>query len=157
MRRPDWQFVFVGNKVQYVEPRSEQEYLACRRLQNVHFLGYKRHVEVPQYVLGMDVNIMCYRMSDETWIKANSPLKLHEYFAAGRPIVAADLPSVQPFLDILSVARDVDGWQVAIEEALATGGRGTPERRKAIAAENSWDARAQLLEHWLMNLDQRRG
>ena len=154
-RRPDWNFVFVGNKVSYSEARAEQQYQECRQLGNVHILGYKDHREVPPYVVGMDVNMMCYRLSDETWIKANSPLKLYEYLAAGRPVVAANLPSVQHLSDVVRVADGVDDWEASIEEALREGGRGTPDERRAIAAENSWDQRAETLNAWLTQMADR--
>jgi glycosyltransferase involved in cell wall biosynthesis len=154
-RRPDWHFVFVGNKVAAIDERAEDEYRKCASLDNVHFLGYKRHSEVPAYVLGMDVNAMWYRLSDETWIKANSPLKLHEYFAAGHPVVAADLPSVRPFSSAVRIAAGPDEWERAIQEALTTGGPGTAAQRKAIASENSWDARARTLGQWLAHLASR--
>jgi len=151
-RRPDWHFVFVGNKVKLTEDRAEQEYLRCRELKNVHFLGYKHRRDVPSYVAGMDVNMMCYRLSDQTWIKSNSPLKLYEYLAAGRPVVAANLPSVESLSDVVRVAEGVDDWQAAIEDALTTGGCGTPEQRRAVALENTWDKRAQTLNAWLAEL-----
>jgi len=154
-RRPDWHFVFVGGKVKYTDKRAEQEYLACTQLKNVHFLGYKHRRDVPSYVSGMDVNMMCYRLSDQTWINANSPLKLYEYLAAGRPVVAANLPSVGPLSDVVRVAEGVDDWQVSIEEALLAGGRGTPDQRRGIAAENSWDTRAAVLRQWLADLSLR--
>lgn len=148
-RRPDWHFVFVGNKVDYAEARAEEEYRLCLQRPNVHFLGYKKHNDVPAYVVGMDVNMMCYRLSDRTWIKANSPLKLYEYLAAGRPVVAANLPSVQAVAEVVQIAESVDEWESCIEEAILRGGLGTPERRRAIAVENSWDRRADVLKGWL--------
>jgi glycosyltransferase involved in cell wall biosynthesis len=151
-RRPEWNFVFVGGKVDYKEARAEQEYLTCRERANVHFLGYKRHPDVPGYVAGMDVNMMCYRLSDLTWIKSNSPLKLYEYLAAGRPVVAVDLPSVQELTEVVRVADGPDAWEVAIDEALTRGGRGDSQRRRQIAADNSWDRRAETLNSWLIQM-----
>ena len=151
-RRRDWNFVFVGGKVAYTEARAEQEYRECRELPNVHFLGYKHRRDVPQYVLNMDVNIMCYRMSDEAWIKVAYPLKLHEYLAAGRPVVSADLQMLRPHADVIRFASAPDQWERAIDEALGSGGAGTPEQRIAVAREHSWDARAQILQQWLAGL-----
>ena len=49
---------------------------------------------------------MCYRLSDDLWVEGIYPLKLHEYLAAGRPIVSADVPSIRPFADVVAIARD---------------------------------------------------
>lgn len=151
-RRPGWHFVFVGNKVRFEDPQVENEYQRCAALPNVHFLGYKPHDMVPPYVAGMDTNMMCYRLSDETWIKANSPLKLYEYLAAGRPVVSVSLPSVCELTNVVMIADGIDAWELAIEEALQRGGRGTPDQRRAAAAGNSWDRRAEVLEGWLTAL-----
>ena len=151
-RRPEWHFVFVGNKVAYTEPRAEQQYLECAELPNVHFLGYKHRSEVPPYVLNMDVNIMSYRISEERWVKAAYPLKLHEYLASGRPVVSVDLQMVRVHNDVIRFATGVDDWETALDQALVEGGVGTPEQRIRVAREHSWDARAQVLRGWLTDL-----
>jgi glycosyltransferase involved in cell wall biosynthesis len=148
-RQPDWHFVFVGHAVSHTDPRADAERATCAALANVHFLGGKPVHEVPQYMVNMDVNLMCYRLSEGTWIKAGYPLKLHEYLAAGRPIVSVDMPTVRPFSEVIQLATGVDDWQQAIECAVLTGGRGSPESRRAIAAQNSWDKRVRTLELWL--------
>jgi len=152
LRNPSWHFVFVGHKVSFPDSRDEQQYAECRELSNVHFLGYKHYRVVPSYAVNMDVNMMCYRVSDRTWIEANSPLKLHEYLAAGLPVVSADLPAVQPFRHVVRIARGIHDWKTAIQEALTTGGSGTAAERMAVAAANSWDARAGELTGWLQSL-----
>lgn len=151
-RHPSWSFVFVGGVIVHADARADEDRADCFALPNVHSLGGKLVDEVPLYVTKMDVNLMCYRLSEQTWIKAGYPLKLHEYLAAGRPIVSADLAAVRPFSTVVRMAEGVDDWQAAIEEALTTGGRGTPEQRRAVAAENSWDSRVNVLNAWLSNL-----
>ncbi|HKQ25283.1 MAG TPA: glycosyltransferase [Burkholderiales bacterium] len=156
-RRPDWNFVFVGQVISSPDAQAEAERADYKDLPNVHFLGSKRIDEVPLYVANMDVNLMCYRLSDHMWIKAIYPLKLHEYLAVGRPVVSADLPSVRPFGEVVRIATDADDWEAAIEQALLKGGRGTPEQRRAVAENNSWDKRVQTLDLWLNEMTNRSG
>jgi glycosyltransferase involved in cell wall biosynthesis len=146
--RPDWNFVFVGRTV-LADERHRAEWTNCRSLPNVHFLGEKPASEVPRYVAHMDINLMCYRLADDVWTNWIYPLKLHEYLAAGPPIVSSDVPSVRPFRDVIQIASGHESWRAALEQALATGGPGTSGRRQAIAAQNSWDSRAALLSDWL--------
>ena len=54
---------------------------------NVHFLGAKTPEELVGYPAHFDACIMPYRMDDYT--KYIYPLKLHEYLASGRPVVAS--------------------------------------------------------------------
>jgi glycosyltransferase involved in cell wall biosynthesis len=80
-----------------------------------------------------------------------SPLKLYEYLAAGRRVVAADVDGVRDVegLDVVLYSpRNPESLAAAIELAAARGpvGREELERvRRAI----SWDDRAQRLLEWL--------
>jgi glycosyltransferase involved in cell wall biosynthesis len=150
-RRLDWHFVFVGQVIS-IDAKSEAKRAACAALPNVHFLGEKAVDQVPLYVTNMDVNLMCYLESDELWTAWGYPLKLHEYLAAGRPVVSSGLPSVRPFGDVVYIASGTDDWQNAIEDALLRGGRGTLESRRTVAANNSWDDRVVKLQQWLIDL-----
>lgn len=150
--RPSWHFVFVGGKGSAVDARAAAEVADCERLTNVHWLGEKHRDAVPSYIMNMDANLMVYRLADETWIKAIYPLKLHEYLAAGRPIVSADIPSVREFASVVRIASGDEDWLVAIENALERGGKGTERERLAIAASNTWDARADQLDEWLTDV-----
>ncbi len=67
-------------------------------------------------------------------------MKVYEYLAAGRPVVATPLPALEG-VDEITVADGVDAFVAAVERELATD---TPERRaarSAAAAAHSWDAR----------------
>ena len=154
-RRPDWNFVLVGQVVS-PDAQAEAARVDCAALPNVHLLGRKPVHEVPLYMTNMDVNLMCYRLASEIWTEWIYPLKLHEYLAAGRPVVSADVPSIRPFGEVVRIATGVDDWQEAIEQALLNGGQGTPERRRAIAADNSWDKRVQTLDLWLSEMTVRK-
>jgi glycosyltransferase involved in cell wall biosynthesis len=151
-RRPAWNFVLIGQVTTHADARADAERTKCDSLPNVHFLGSKRIDEIPHYLSHMDVNLMIYRLSDHSWIKAIYPLKLHEYLAAGHPVVSANVPSVRPFSKVVRIADGIDDWQLAIAEALEGSGPGTRDERKAVAAENSWDHRSNMLNEWLTNL-----
>src|SRR5262249_10140389 len=68
-------------------------------------------------------------------------MKVYDYAGRGRPIVAtrgvvdAELGPVPGLLE----ADDPDGFAAAVERALADGG--APERARAWAEQNAWDAR----------------
>lgn len=151
-RRPDWNFVLVGHVVSHADARADAERARCMTLKNVYFLGGKTVDDVPRYLVNMDVNLMFYRLSDQSWIKAGYPLKMHEYLAVGHPVVSTDLPTVRLFSEVVRIADGVEDWHAAIDEALKGQGRGTPERRKAVAAENGWDRRVLDLDAWLTDL-----
>jgi len=149
-RRPAWQFVFVGGRIAQKHARAESELELCSSLPNVHFLGHKGHDEIPLYALNMDVNIMCYRLSEGAWVKSGYPLKLNEYLAAAAPIVSADLESVRAFMPLVRIATGVDQWEQALVEALAENAPRIREARRTLAQQNGWDERARQWWSWLV-------
>ena len=62
----------------------------------VTFTGTVPHHEVPRHIIAMDVAVVPYPALTETYY---SPLKLFEYMAAGRPIVASRMGQVAEILE----------------------------------------------------------
>lgn len=82
-----------------------------------------------------------------------SPLKLFEYMAAGRPIVASDLPSVREVLHheidaLLVPPGDHEAMAAAVERLVADPALSArlAEAARAAAPAYSWDRRAERLE-----------
>ena len=144
-RQRHWQFVLMG-EVRSLDGPSRMAMVEAQAEPNVHVLPPQPHELVPDYVCAFDVNIMCYRLADDLWVDGIYPLKLHEYLAAGRPVVSADVPSVRPFAHVVAIARDPWQWERAIEVALTKGEPGSLTARRQVAAENSWTARVRQLE-----------
>ena len=84
-KRKDWSIVLVGyiNK-SHKNIEKHIELLRCEK--NVYFLGGKKPEDLPKYMKEMDVCLMCYRKTGYT--NYIYPMKLHEYLACGKPIVA---------------------------------------------------------------------
>jgi len=99
-QHPKWHFVFVGPKSPHPEISTILEEVAGRP--NVHFLGAKTTQELAAYPQHFDVCIMPYRVNDYT--KYIYPLKLHEYLASGRPVVATPIRSLEEYCNVLTLA-----------------------------------------------------
>jgi len=90
---------------------------------------------------------------DTRWARYTSPLKLFEYMAAGRPIVASDLPAIR---EVLTDGENACLVAPGDEHALAAGIRrvlddpALADRLARRASEGvaaySWDRRAERLE-----------
>ncbi|MGK2939380.1 MAG: glycosyltransferase [Solirubrobacteraceae bacterium] len=133
--RRDWTIALVG-PVGLGDPHTDVAALDAEP--NVHLLGARRYDELPAVLRGADVTLIPYRASELT--ASIFPMKVYEYLAAGRPVVATPLPALEG-VDEISVAGAADAFVAAVERELAED---TPERRlarSAAAAANSWDAR----------------
>lgn len=91
--RPEILFVFVGGTPWDVARRRQES----EGSSNVLFVGFVKNAQVPSYLRASDILLMPYSSSCRTaeWM---SPLKMYEYMAAGRPIIATDLPAIRRVL-----------------------------------------------------------
>jgi teichuronic acid biosynthesis glycosyltransferase TuaH len=109
---------------------------------NVQWVGPKPFAELPSYLRAMDVGLTPYARSD--FNLASFPLKTLEYLAAGRPVVASDLPAHR-WLDtaFVQIASTPAAFAARTREVLSVPA--DPEdaaARRAFAAQHSWAARA---------------
>ena len=138
--RPDWQFVLVG-ALDLAGNGAAADGL--KALPNVHWPGRVPVSDVPAAIAGMDVCLLPYQLSP--WTAAIDSLKLYEYLACGKPVVATDVPAAREFAALVRIARDAAGCELEIAAALAENrGPDAAERvaaRQAVAAANTWEQR----------------
>ena len=135
--RPEWTFLLVGP-----EPFPERT-ARLRTLPNVHVVGARPYDELPRYVAGFDVGLIPYVANDYT--RSCFPLKLYEYLAAGKPVVATGLPELAGMEPDVVLAADDEAVVAAIERGLAARTAEDVARRAEIASRNTWETRAGTL------------
>ncbi|MBM3862113.1 MAG: glycosyltransferase family 1 protein, partial [Verrucomicrobia bacterium] len=77
---------------------------------------------------------------------AADPIKVYEYLAAGKPVVATAIPRLQAFGETVSIAQDAGEFVVQIEQALASDSETARQRRQQLAQAHSWQERVRLIE-----------
>jgi GT2 family glycosyltransferase/glycosyltransferase involved in cell wall biosynthesis/predicted nuclease with TOPRIM domain len=125
---------------------------ALADLPNVRLTGEVRYDELPYWVHGFDVCLLPFRVIPLT--EATNPVKVYEYLAAGKPVVAVDLPEMGQFDGLVHVATDAAGYVQAVSQALAEPG--DPAPRQAFAAGQTWLHRADALDAALAALPEPR-
>jgi glycosyltransferase involved in cell wall biosynthesis len=132
--RPDWSLVLVGPQYRDTLDRS-----GLRKRANVTYLGEVPYEALPGLMQSFDVCLIPHR--DMPYTRSMSPLKLYQYLASGRPIVATDIPGLERVREHLEVAATYDGFVEAVERVLDTDTAERSRGRLDAAARATWDAR----------------
>ena len=120
-----------------------------RDVPNLRFLGPVAYGELPGHVAHFDVCLLPYVL-DETTSSIN-PLKLKEYLATGKPVVATPLPEAVKLGDYLILSPPARFAEEVTRAALHPSPP-SPSLNGFLAAE-SWDAKtARFLEEILRDL-----
>jgi len=87
-------FVFVGGT-----KKDERRFKDNNRnLKNILILGHQPHSEIPYYLKAADVLVLPNSAREKISRYYTSPIKMFEYMASQKPIVASDIPSVREIL-----------------------------------------------------------
>ena len=111
--------------------------------ENVVFLGAKPYAELKDYAARCAVLLVPFRRGELS--DAVSPVKLFEYMALGKPIVAGDAAECRRCSSVL-IAQEAQDYVRRVEEALSLRGDAAyaeTERKEALAAD--WLRRAGTL------------
>ena len=117
---------------------------------NVRWVGPKPFEALPSYLRAIDVGLVPY--ADSAFNRGSFPLKTLEYLAAGRGVVASDLPAIRWLVEqaaghgdgLIEVAAEPAAYAAAVQRALAAWREvDVVRRRRAFAAEHSWAKRAE--------------
>jgi glycosyltransferase involved in cell wall biosynthesis len=127
----------------------------CAGLANLHLHGFVPHNQVSAHLARFDLLLAppAERVSSAAgreigrWM---SPLKVFEYMAAGKPILASDIPALREILRhgdtaLLLPPGEPETWAAAARELLRDPARAAAlgaRARAAFLSEHTWDARA---------------
>jgi glycosyltransferase involved in cell wall biosynthesis len=151
-RLPGVQFLWVGGNPQDVTAWRER--LAGQSIANVVLTGFIENARLPLYQAAADILLMPYERVISGSGGGNSaaycsPMKMFEYMACGRVIVASDLPVIGEVLTddnaVRCPAEDTAAWVRAITDLFNAPTRRTALAQQALAdvQRYTWQARAQ--------------
>jgi GT2 family glycosyltransferase len=140
---PEWDFLLYGEELDGAFGQSRLAEAA-----NVQFRGARPNAEVPQLLAEADVAVIPFRVSAETAFV--SPIKLYEYFAAGKPPISSPMPEASAFPEV-RIAASVPEWTAALAGALADSrDPAVVERLRALGRAHDWSRRGrEALSHLL--------
>ncbi|MBI2410241.1 glycosyltransferase family 4 protein [Candidatus Kaiserbacteria bacterium] len=140
----EYEIVFVGS-ISSSDSGSNQRYV-----------GLRQYEEIPVWLAAADALILTGDPASDTARHYTSPMKLFEYMAARRPIVASDLPS---FRDVLSEETAVlvpPADPQALAEGIIRAVTGPDSQARVNAAREaveqfSWPRRAERILAFIRN------
>jgi glycosyltransferase involved in cell wall biosynthesis len=148
-RLPEMHFLIAGGRDDEVARVRQQ----AADLNNLTLIGFVPNAELPRYQAASDVLLAPYQQQVSASSGGDiaaflSPMKLFEYLASGRPILAGQLPVLREVLNdqnaILLPGDDADAWATALH--LLAADAGARQRLGAAARHSaqgySWRARA---------------
>jgi glycosyltransferase involved in cell wall biosynthesis len=139
---PDVSFLWVGGKPEDVQPWQQK--LERENIRNVTITGFIPNSRLPLYQAAADVLVMPYgkRISGSSGGEISAvinPMKMFDYLAAGRALVASDIPVFREVLHegiaVICPPDDSEAWIKAIASL-----RDVPENRARIGAQAKQEA-----------------
>ena len=131
-KNPTKSFVIIGPVW-----REEHEKKLAHH-QNIHLLGYKPYQEAPEYIQQFDVALIPHKPSP--FVTSTNPMKLYEYLACGKPVVATAGAGVDAFKDLIYIASDKEDFHRKIFHALEEDTEELRRDRMASVQHYSWSS-----------------
>jgi glycosyltransferase involved in cell wall biosynthesis len=135
-RFPDCVLELVG----WVNGWTDEVHALMRR-PNVRFRGRVPFEEIARAIDGFDVCLLPHR--DNALSRSMSPLKLFQYVARGKPVVATPVAGLEPLADVIQIAEPTGPFLDALARALDADASDQVSRMRRIdaAARHTWPER----------------
>lgn len=107
-------------------------------LPNVHILGYKNYGDAPSYIQHFDVALIPHKRS--AFITSTNPMKLYEYLACGKPVVATSGSGAELFSSVVYIAGRKEDFNRKVFMALEEDSEEKRQMRREAVKEHSWSS-----------------
>ena len=142
---PSFIFRFVG-------PVRKNWLESIKNYENVDIVGEVDYRELPKFYSAAAACIIPF---DPGWelIKSTNPIKLYEYFAAGKPTVSTRFDEVEKCSDIVSLADNHEGFRLGLMNSIKYNSYDKALKRQAFARHNSWESRKDCIVSAIREID----
>lgn len=119
IKMPENIFCFIGG----VDPEISFYKEKYKNVKNILWIEFVKREYIPFYIKSADVLVLPYTKNENISSKYTSPLKLFEYMASKKPIVASDLSSTREILNesmcVFCEPDDVNSLEISIKKILS--------------------------------------
>ncbi|MCS6864964.1 MAG: glycosyltransferase [Gemmataceae bacterium] len=151
-RRLDVRFVatladtMTAGTILLVGPRDEPD-PALVRLPRVRLLPPRPLTDLP--ALAQRAGALIAPYADSPVTRALQPLKLKEYLATGKPVIARRLPATLTWADAADIVDTATAFAQAVQQRLQSGVPAPQQLARHRLAAESWAAKAQQFQQWI--------
>lgn len=151
-RFSSWSFVYIGSE-SFPGREGRKHWRRIAQLPNVTVFPRMDPATLAAHLADFDLCTIPFL--DLPISRTMNPVKIYEYLAAGKPVISRDLIEMRPLAQqgLISVYTTETEFFGCLEHAVRRPG--TPEevgRRRAFAAENTWNRRVDALDAELRRL-----
>lgn len=151
-KNPQWNFVFIGSK--HHEPNvsnffDESKINKLFTYQNSFHFNSQAKNTILDIIKQFDVCIVPYDVVF-SFNRFSYPMKIFEYFYAGKPIVSTPIEELKRFSDLIKMASTASDFAAAIKNVLIKPwSEAKQKRQKFFAMENSWENKLEAIAKFL--------
>jgi glycosyltransferase involved in cell wall biosynthesis len=116
----------------------------------VVLLGQRPYEQMPAYIAAFDTCLIPFFLNELT--AGVNPIKLREYLAAGKAVVATALPELLRYGDVVELVHPGQDFATAVATTLveAYDSAEVRARRRSRVSGDSWDRVAAEIEGWML-------
>ena len=139
-KNPNYSLLLIGREW-FNNQQDKKRFIELIKQENVFYCNEVSHNKIPYYLSHADVCLIPFKDMQINYV-TSAPLKLLEYFAAGKPVVATDLGRNYENSEFIRTASNYDEFCSQIALAIEEGSdKELIIKRREIAKENSWLAK----------------
>ncbi len=138
-KHTDYQFVLAG----FVWKEVAADIKALEKRANVTVIREIPYQDLPNIIACFDVAIIPHVI--DRFTQSMNPLKLYEYLAAGKPVIATAVAGVEQFGDLVTLAISPEDFSKGIEDAIQNESVDIMERRMQAVDVHRWEDRWKLM------------
>jgi len=143
-KMPKMQFYFIGPLISYNSREIENG-------KNIFYLGVKPHKEVPLLIKNLDICLFPFKISDIS--KYSNPIKIYEYLALGKPVIARYWPELKKeFGDLIYYYNNEEEFIELINSIFKKETKEKIIERRKFAELNSWSNRIKEFNELLLSV-----
>jgi glycosyltransferase involved in cell wall biosynthesis len=137
---PNKSFVLIGAVWPNVQTMIDQK---LKSLPNVYLLGRKTFSEAQAYYREFNVAIIPHLKNE--FNRHTNPLKLYEYLAMGKPVVATPSVGLEDFGKIIHTADTFEKFNKQLLKALVENSETDIVKRRLFVEQHTWNKRVEFM------------